>query len=60
MPTRRLPDKDNKHNKKLCMHPDHNPPLHMVFQPGDYEHTCPSCGGKIIFTVPTIIYGSSL
>lgn len=38
-----------------CLHPEHKPPKHMVFQPGTYEHTCPGCGQKTTFTVPVII-----
>jgi|WetSurMetagenome_2_1015567.scaffolds.fasta_scaffold774547_3 hypothetical protein len=34
-----------------CTHPEHTPPSHMVFSPGEYEHTCPACGNKIRFTV---------
>lgn len=37
-----------------CMHPEHNPPSHMVYEPGTYEHTCPSCGKSMIFTVPLV------
>ncbi len=35
-----------------CRDREHNPPSHMVFQPGIYEHTCPSCGNVIQFVVP--------
>ena len=34
-----------------CRHPGHNPPGMCVFEPGVYEHICPGCGNKIIFTV---------
>ncbi len=34
-----------------CRHPEHNPPTHMVFSPGVYEHTCPQCCATIRFTV---------
>jgi hypothetical protein len=37
-----------------CMNPEHKPPSHCVFEPGTYEHTCPSCGKITIFTVPLI------
>ena len=33
------------------MHPEHNPPSHMVYTDGVYEHTCPSCGHVQTFTV---------
>lgn len=38
-------------SKKICLSPMHNPPGHMVFQPG-YVHTwtCPACGKSIQFT----------
>ena len=30
---------------KMCNHPDHNPPSHMVIPYGKgYRHVCPSCG----------------
>lgn len=38
----------------ICQHPEHNPPMFMVFEPGIYEHTCPACGKKQTFTVPMI------
>jgi hypothetical protein len=34
-----------------CTSSDHNPPSHMVFSPGIYEHTCSACGHKTRFTV---------
>ena len=39
---------------KICTHPEHKPPSHMVFEPGTYEHTCPACGEQTIFTVPLV------
>jgi hypothetical protein len=55
MPTRRLPDPPGwPRPGQLCLDPDHNPPSHMVFEPGAYEHECPSCGRKLMFTVPLI------
>ncbi len=39
---------------KPCFHPEHNPPMHIVLQPGTYEYTCPACGKKVVFTVPGI------
>ena len=35
-----------------CRHPEHNPPMHRLFEPGLWEHTCPGCGAKMHFTVP--------
>lgn len=46
--TRKIRDLPKAH---FCRHPSHNPPGHMVFQPGVYEHVCPGCGHTQIFTV---------
>ena len=35
-----------------CFHPEHNPPTHIVLEPGLYEYTCPNCGRTSTFTVP--------
>jgi hypothetical protein len=48
MPTRKIADTDVKHP---CMHPEHNPPGHRVYESGVYEHTCPKCGEKQTFIV---------
>ena len=32
-----------------CNHPEHRPPMHMVFEPGVYVNTCPACGKKTVF-----------
>lgn len=40
--------------QKPCFHYGHNPPTHMYYAPGSYEHICPGCGSKIIFNVPFI------
>ncbi len=39
-----------------CNHPEHNPPMHMVYENGIWEHICPACGNLQIFTVnkPTL------
>lgn len=37
-----------------CQDPDHKPPSHMVYEPGTYKHTCPSCGFVSIFHVPIV------
>jgi|GEM_PF-4764016 len=39
---------------KICNHPEHNPPSHMVYQPGEYEWVCPGCGKVTKFIVPYI------
>jgi hypothetical protein len=49
MPTRKIAELTQE---ELCTHPEHNPPQHMVFSPGTYEHECPACGKKTIFVVP--------
>jgi hypothetical protein len=54
MPTRRI-DKDEKPYLPVpCFSKEHEPPSHMAYQPGKYEHTCPDCGHVIIFTVEPI------
>jgi rRNA maturation endonuclease Nob1 len=50
MPTRKI--KDIETWKLPCYHPEHNPPSAMVYKPGTYEHICPGCGNRIVFTVP--------
>lgn len=53
MPLRRLPDDESwKPKKPRCLHPEHNPPSHIVLKPGHYEHTCPHCKQVTHFTVP--------
>jgi len=37
-----------------CRHPQHDPPGHIVLQPGTYKHTCPGCGNVVVFSVPLI------
>ena len=49
-----MPTKKIKDAPKPCFHPDHEPPKLRVFEPGEYEHTCPSCGKVTRFTVPLI------
>lgn len=34
-----------------CRSSEHNPPNMIVLEPGTYEHTCPQCGHKTVFTV---------
>ena len=36
----------------ICRDPEHSPPSHRVWQPGTWEHTCPSCGNKVVFVIP--------
>lgn len=51
MPTVKIKDFDKE---QVCQHPEHNPPTMMVFEPGEYEHTCPNCGKKQRFIVGRI------
>jgi len=39
---------------KPCLHPEHNPPSHIVLSPGTYEYTCPGCGERQTFRVPLV------
>ena len=39
---------------KVCLHPNHNPPGHIVLSPGTYEYTCPGCGATQIVNVPLV------
>lgn len=41
--------------KPSCVHPEHNPPTHQVFEPGVYRHTCPACGRVQVFTVQRVM-----
>lgn len=34
-----------------CLHPEHNPPKHIVWPSGVYRHTCPACKSVQTFTV---------
>lgn len=43
-----------KDAEQPCFHPEHNPPSHMVFSPGEYENICPACGKITRFAVPNI------
>ena len=54
MPLRKIEDNQCDKYKELCQHPEHNPPSHMVLEPGTYEYTCPACHNIVIFTVPRI------
>lgn len=56
MPTKKIAELGSQHayigkRRALCGHPEHNPPSHMVFEPGIYEHTCPACGKVTVFRV---------
>ncbi len=49
MPTRKIADIPTH-----CRNPEHDPPSMRVFEPDVYEHTCPGCGKKTVFSVPRI------
>lgn len=35
----------------LCRHPEHLPPVHVVLEPGLWEHECLACHEKTLFRV---------
>ena len=51
MPTRKIAD-----IVRPCLSPDHNPPTHMYYPDGVYEHVCSQCGARIVFTVRSPYY----
>jgi hypothetical protein len=53
MSTRKIRDLDPK---ETCTDPEHDPPMYMVFSPGVWEHTCPSCGKTVTFTIRNMKY----
>jgi len=40
--------------QKPCYSNQHNPPSHMVYEPGTYEWTCPVCGQVTRFVIHQI------
>lgn len=52
MPTRKIGDAP-----KVCTDPSHDPPSHMLYEDGVWEHVCPSCGATKVFTVMRPRYG---
>lgn len=46
MPTRKIGE-----TPRACSDPEHNPPSHMYYEDGVWEHVCPSCGARRVFTV---------
>lgn len=52
MPLRKIMDlKGGSKPIKPCSDPEHNPPTHMVFEDGVWEHNCPGCGATTRFIV---------
>jgi len=40
---------------KLCIHPEHNPPMHLCIPYGkQYRHVCPDCGKETVMKSPQI------
>ena len=39
---------------QTCAHVEHEPPKLIVLDPGTWEHECPGCGHKTIFTVEEV------
>lgn len=54
MPTRKIAD-----YKPPCRDPDHDPQMHMVLPPGQYEHICRACGRTVTFTVQPVYFGGA-
>jgi hypothetical protein len=52
MPTRKVKDYEKDPKYATCLDPDHKPPTMVVWDPGEYEHTCPRCGRITKFVVP--------
>ena len=53
-------DKNNLRKVKSfdppCSSPEHFPPKFMVYEPGEYEYTCPQCGHVTKFTVQLVTF----
>lgn len=49
-----MPLKKIKDAERPCLHPEHDVPMHIVLEAGEYEYTCPQCGKTVQFTVPSI------
>jgi hypothetical protein len=52
MPFKKIDEGENFWNLKRCIHPEHNPPHHILLPPGLYEYTCPGCGYTQPIRVP--------
>ncbi len=41
----KIEKESEKWTKGICLHPEHNPPTHIVIQHGHImHHKCPGCG----------------
>jgi len=38
--------------KNICQSPEHNPPMEIYLEPGQYTWKCPECGEEQTFVVP--------
>jgi hypothetical protein len=47
--------KTKEYKKDVCLSPEHNPPAHKVYEAGEYEYTCPSCGKITKFKKPLVV-----
>lgn len=50
MPTRKI-EEPAETRSFGCVHPEHRPPMNMVYSPGLWEHECPGCHQKVRFRV---------
>lgn len=49
-----MPFIDYEAPEKICRHPEHEPPTHIVLRPGKHVYQCPSCKEQQILNVPEI------
>lgn len=55
MPFEKLKDEDDEvKTGRACLHPEHDPPMHIVLKPGRYRYTCPACGDDRVVVVPNV------
>lgn len=57
MPLKKIDDP--KLPERPCPSREHNPPAHMVYKPGTYEWTCPTCGHVTRFTVQGVYHSTA-
>lgn len=41
---------------RVCTSAQHDPPSMMVYEPGVWEHVCPDCGARQVFTVTRPVF----
>jgi hypothetical protein len=47
------PHKDLSDWTKVCINPEHYPPMHLWIPPGTtYRHKCPGCGKETAIVMP--------